>query len=187
MDERFTDRTQAGHRLAKALAHLAGTPGLLVLGLPRGGVVVAAPVAAALDATLDILVVAKAGVPWQPELALGAVSADGHRVVNEDVVRRARLGGDEVDASLAAATDKAAHRCGVAARRTAASRLDRPRGRTRRRRACHRRHRSGCRGGRPPAGSGAGGAGRASCTRGHGQRSAAPGRRSGRTDRPETV
>ena len=110
MDERFTDRTQAGHRLAKALAHLAGTPDLLVLGLPRGGVVVAAPVAAALAAPLDILVVAKAGVPWQPELALGAVSADGHRVVNEDVVRRARLGSDEVDASLAAATGKAAHR-----------------------------------------------------------------------------
>ncbi len=108
MDERFTDRMQAGRRLAQALSHLAGTPGLLVLGLPRGGVVVAAPVAAALGAPLDILVVAKAGVPWQPELALGAVSADGLRVLNDSVVRRARLNPDEVDQSLAAATEKAA-------------------------------------------------------------------------------
>ena len=62
---------------------------LVVLGLPRGGVPVAFEVAAALGAPLDVIVVRKLGVPYQPELAMGAIGEDGVRIVNEDVVRRA--------------------------------------------------------------------------------------------------
>ena len=71
----FADRSEAGRRLAEALPPLTGE--LVVLGLARGGVPVAAEVAHALDAPLDVLVVRKVGHPAQPEYALGAVSEDG--------------------------------------------------------------------------------------------------------------
>ncbi|WP_205629240.1 phosphoribosyltransferase family protein [Jiangella muralis] len=80
---------------------------MLVLGLPRGGVAVAAPVAAALGGELDVLVVRKAGVPWQPELALGAVTASGHRVVNDAVVRGVRLRPTELEWVLRRAQEEA--------------------------------------------------------------------------------
>jgi putative phosphoribosyl transferase len=70
----FTDRTAAGNALAARLAGHAGQHPV-ILGLPRGGVVVAAEVARALHGTLDIVVVRKIGVPWQPELAMGAIAA----------------------------------------------------------------------------------------------------------------
>ncbi|WP_040339567.1 phosphoribosyltransferase [Candidatus Blastococcus massiliensis] len=75
----FRDRVDAGRALAARLAELAG-PDLVVLGLPRGGVVVAAEVARALGGVLDVVVVRKVGVPWQPELAMGAVAAVGDDV-----------------------------------------------------------------------------------------------------------
>ncbi|WP_406088146.1 phosphoribosyltransferase family protein [Kitasatospora purpeofusca] len=87
---RFTDRTDAGHRLAARLAHLRG-PGTVVVALPRGGVPVAAEVAAALGAPLDICVIRKLGVPYQPELGMGAIGEDGVRVLNEQVLRPARV------------------------------------------------------------------------------------------------
>src|SRR5436309_3552666 len=84
----FRDRREAGRRLAERLAGLrASSP--LVLGLPRGGVPVAYEVAKALRAPLDILVVRKLGVPFQPELGMGAVGEDGVRVLNADVLRQA--------------------------------------------------------------------------------------------------
>lgn len=76
----FLDRRDAGRRLAEHLGQLipaAPPPGLLVLGLPRGGVVVAAEVARVLQTELDVLVVRKVAHPSRPELALGAVTADG--------------------------------------------------------------------------------------------------------------
>jgi putative phosphoribosyl transferase len=82
----FADRTEAGHRLA---AELPALDRPLVLGLPRGGVPVAAAVAAGIGAHLDVFVVRKLGVPAQPELAMGAVASGGARVVNEAVVRQA--------------------------------------------------------------------------------------------------
>ncbi|NND74188.1 MAG: phosphoribosyltransferase [Ilumatobacter sp.] len=84
----FSDRRDAGRRLAARLQHLRGTPGLVVLGLPRGGVPVAAEVAASLHAPLDVIVVRKLGVPRQPELAMGAIGEDV-RVVNDRVVELA--------------------------------------------------------------------------------------------------
>lgn len=90
----FRDRVEAGRALAARLAGLTG-PDLVVLGLPRGGVVVAGEVAAALGSALDILVVRKVGVPWQPELAMGALAAVGGEV---ETVRDARvLGSLHVD------------------------------------------------------------------------------------------
>jgi putative phosphoribosyl transferase len=80
----FTDRADAGRRLAAKLEHLRGQPAV-VLGLPRGGVPVAFEVARALGAPLDVIVVRKLGVPYQPELAMGAIGEDGVRVVNERV------------------------------------------------------------------------------------------------------
>jgi putative phosphoribosyl transferase len=86
----FRDRLDAGRRLAVRLRHLRGES-VVVLGLPRGGVPVAAEVARALDAPLDVIVVRKLGVPFQPELAMGAVGEDGALVVNERVVRRVHV------------------------------------------------------------------------------------------------
>jgi predicted phosphoribosyltransferase len=83
----FIDRMDAGRRLAKALAHYtAQRP--VVLALPRGGVPVAAEVATVLDAPLDLILVRKIGVPFQPELAMGAVVDGGKPVIvrNEDVI-----------------------------------------------------------------------------------------------------
>jgi putative phosphoribosyl transferase len=93
----FRDRREAGRRLAERLSGLrASSP--LVLGLPRGGVPVAFEVANALGAPLDILVVRKLGVPFQPELGMGAVGEDGVRVLNPDVFRQAGV----TEAQLAA-------------------------------------------------------------------------------------
>jgi putative phosphoribosyl transferase len=76
--KRFADRRAAGRALA---ARLTRPPGdVVVLGLPRGGVVVAVEVAAALGAPLDVLLVRKLGLPWQPELAMGAIAAAGDSV-----------------------------------------------------------------------------------------------------------
>jgi putative phosphoribosyl transferase len=81
---RFADRQDAGRALGRRLGE--GPHGgvrrldLVVLGLPRGGVVVAVEVAIALDAPLDVLVVRKLGLPWQPELAMGAIAAVGDSV-----------------------------------------------------------------------------------------------------------
>ncbi|MGE5760050.1 MAG: phosphoribosyltransferase family protein, partial [Gemmatimonadota bacterium] len=82
----FLDRVDAGRRLAARLQHLRGQP-VVVLGLPRGGVPVAFEVAQALDAPLDVIVVRKLGVPFQPELGMGAIGEGGVTIVNRDVVR----------------------------------------------------------------------------------------------------
>jgi predicted phosphoribosyltransferase len=78
---RFADRRAAGQALGERLSAEGGRGGdTVVLGLPRGGVLVAAGVAAALAAPLDVLVVRKLGLPWQPELAMGAIAAVGDAV-----------------------------------------------------------------------------------------------------------
>jgi predicted phosphoribosyltransferase/pimeloyl-ACP methyl ester carboxylesterase len=81
----FADRSEAGELLARRLRHYAGRPDAIVLGLPRGGVPVAAIVARALGAPLDALVVRKLGTPGQKELAVGAIAPGGVRVINRDV------------------------------------------------------------------------------------------------------
>ncbi len=93
----FANRTDAGRRLAARLARLPREH-LVVLGLPRGGVPVASEVAAALDVPLDVILVRKLGVPYQPELAMGAIGEDGVRIINEEVVRRADVSVPEFEA-----------------------------------------------------------------------------------------
>ena len=82
----FRDRVDAGQVLAGELERYRGTDAL-VLGLPRGGVVVAAEVARRLDAELDVIVARKLGAPVSPELAIGAVTADGVQVLNSALIR----------------------------------------------------------------------------------------------------
>jgi predicted phosphoribosyltransferase len=79
----FSDRRDAGERLAHLLAAYRDGSDLLVLGIPRGGVPVAAPVARALGASLDVIFVRKHGVPGFEELAIGATASGGFRVINE--------------------------------------------------------------------------------------------------------
>ena len=93
----FADRADAGRRLAAELEHLRGEQ-VVVLGLPRGGVPVALEVAQALGAPLDVIVVRKLGVPFQPELGMGAVGEDGVRVINWEVVRVAGVSENELAA-----------------------------------------------------------------------------------------
>ena len=90
----FVDRAEAGERLAPLLAHLRDRDPV-VLGIPRGGVPVAAAVARALDAPLDIVVVRKLGAPAHPEFGVGAVGEDGVRVLDEAVVRSLGVTGIE--------------------------------------------------------------------------------------------
>jgi predicted phosphoribosyltransferase len=102
----FPDRRTAGRDLAARLGHYAGREDVLVLGLPRGGVPVAAEVAAALRAPLDVFVVRKLGVPGQEELALGAVASGGARVLNDSVVWSYGISGSEIDVIAARALDE---------------------------------------------------------------------------------
>ncbi len=81
----FADRVDAGRRLAAGLQHLRGQD-VVVLGLPRGGVPVAEEVARSLGAPLDVIVVRKIGVPFQPELGMGAIGEDGVRIVDVGVM-----------------------------------------------------------------------------------------------------
>lgn len=95
----FVDRTDAGRQLAKALAAYKDKRAI-VLALPRGGVPVAAEIARALDAPLDLILVRKIGVPFQPELAMGAV-VDGKEPIvvrNEDVIALTGVGEQEFNA-----------------------------------------------------------------------------------------
>lgn len=93
----FTDRVDAGRQLAERVRHLAGED-VVVLGLPRGGVPVAFEVAQVLEAPLDVAIVRKLGVPFQPELAMGAVGEGGARCIDEAVVRNAGVLDGELEA-----------------------------------------------------------------------------------------
>ena len=103
----FRDRTDAGRQLAELVADRLGsssypvdTARTVVMGLPRGGVPVAALVAKALGAPLDVLVVRKIGVPWQPELAMGAVGESGAVVLNDGVVSSSGVSPDELESLI---------------------------------------------------------------------------------------
>ncbi|HEV8524583.1 MAG TPA: phosphoribosyltransferase, partial [Terriglobales bacterium] len=97
--------THAGRELAAKLKHYANQPGVLVLALPRGGVVVGFEVARALNAQLDVFLVRKLGVPGQWELALGAIASGGIRVLNEEVLQVLPVS-EEVIENIAAAEQR---------------------------------------------------------------------------------
>jgi putative phosphoribosyl transferase len=91
----FADRSDAGRRLAERLIDFAGAD-VVVLGLPRGGVPVAFEVAEKLPAPLDVIVVRKLGVPFQPELGMGSIGEGDVRIINEDVLRVAGVDPSEL-------------------------------------------------------------------------------------------
>ncbi|MFP5257178.1 MAG: phosphoribosyltransferase [Acidimicrobiia bacterium] len=116
---RFVDRTDAGRRLAQLIGD-RGQPPPVVVALPRGGVPVAAEIARALGAPLDVLVVRKLGHPQQPELGVGAVGEGGVTVLNEALLRRTELDPAALSAIEAREREEVA-------RRVARYRGDRPR------------------------------------------------------------
>jgi putative phosphoribosyl transferase len=113
----FADRGEAGEQLAAALSDLAG-PDLVVLGIPRGGVEVAAVVAERLGAPLDVVIPRKVGAPGNPELGLGAV-AEGVQVLDARLIRVLGVSSDYLRAEIAAQEEEIR-------RRASAYRGDRP-------------------------------------------------------------
>lgn len=97
----FTDRDEAGQLLAAELAKRKLPESTIVLALPRGGVPVAYPIAKALRVPLDIVVVRKLGVPWQPELAMGAIAGGSPPMIDWELVRSLRITQKEIDAVVA--------------------------------------------------------------------------------------
>ena len=98
---RFRNRAEAGHALAAELSVYAGRDDVTVLGLPRGGVPVAAEVAKALGAPLDVFLVRKLGVPGHEELAFGAIALGGSRVLNRDVVATLGIDAETIEEVVA--------------------------------------------------------------------------------------
>ena len=117
----FADRHDAGRRLGAGLRSLA-EQSPIVFGLARGGVPVAAEVAAALGAPLEVLVVRKIGAPRQPELAIGAIAEDGTVVLDAGMARRVRMSQTKLDRALARETSEVRRR--VERYRDGRSRLD---------------------------------------------------------------
>jgi len=97
MRARFRDRRDAGRRLAGKLREYAGRDDVIVLALPRGGVPVGFEIAIALQVPLDVFVVRKLGLPWHEELAMGALASGGVRVLDEDLIRVARVSYDDIE------------------------------------------------------------------------------------------
>ena len=107
----FADRREAGRQLAHRLIPNASLEPLVV-GLPRGGVPVAAEVADRLGAELDVIVVRKLGCPWQPELGIGAIAEGGVRVLNDALVEEVGISRDQLDAETAREGAELARRVG---------------------------------------------------------------------------
>jgi putative phosphoribosyl transferase len=97
MSKRFRDRAEAGEQLAQKLLAYAGTSQAIVLALPRGGVPVAAPIAATLQLPLDLCLVRKLGVPGNPELAMGAIDLHGRRYLNNQIIAEFRISPASID------------------------------------------------------------------------------------------
>jgi putative phosphoribosyl transferase len=98
----FQDRAEAGRVLADRLTKYAGSPDVVVLALPRGGVPVGFQVARSLGAPLDVLSVRKLGVPGREELAMGAIAGDGTQVINQQIVRELGIAEGKLQAVAAA-------------------------------------------------------------------------------------
>jgi putative phosphoribosyl transferase len=97
----FADRVHAGRALAGRLRAFAGRADVIVLALPRGGVVLGFEVAVALRAPLDVLVVRKLGVPGHSELAMGAIASGGAQVLSQDVIEMLGISDTAIEAVAA--------------------------------------------------------------------------------------
>ncbi|GMV49373.1 MAG: putative phosphoribosyltransferase [Nitrospira sp. OLB3] len=99
-DAMFRDRRDAGRALAQALSKYKDDPAVIVVALPRGGVVIGYEISLALHLPLDVLVVRKLGTPVNPELAMGALAETGYRYLNEDVIRTYGVTVEQLDAEV---------------------------------------------------------------------------------------
>jgi len=110
----FRDRSEAGRLLGAELAARKPEKNAIVLALPRGGLPVGVEVAAALKAPLDVVVVRKVGVPWQPELAMGAIAGStiggSTQVLDQQLIRDLRIKEAEVNAVIARETKEVERR-----------------------------------------------------------------------------
>jgi predicted phosphoribosyltransferase len=100
IDLPYRNRSEAGRLLAEELANYKSKADVVVLGLPRGGVPVAAEVASALHAPLDVVVVRKLGVPFQPELAMGAIAGDDTQLIDKQLVHALDLTDEDVETAV---------------------------------------------------------------------------------------
>jgi len=106
----FRDRAEAGRLLGARLAESSFPKDAIVLGLPRGGVPVASEVAQTLGLPLDVIVVRKLGVPWQPELAMGAIASGGVLVLDQSLIRMEGISQEDVEAVAAREEQEAERR-----------------------------------------------------------------------------
>lgn len=97
----FRDRREAGRLLGEKLSFLKGKENLLVLAIPRGGVVVGSEVAKALGAPLDVYITRKIGAPYNPELAIGAIASDGTLILDRSLASRLGVSEEYVKAQSA--------------------------------------------------------------------------------------
>lgn len=97
----FRDRQEAGRLLAEKLSFLKGQKNLLVLAIPRGGVVVGSEVAKALGAPLDVYITRKIGAPYNPELAIGAIASDGTLILDRSLASRLGASQEYIEAQSA--------------------------------------------------------------------------------------
>jgi putative phosphoribosyl transferase len=109
----FRDRKDAGRQLAERLSPLKGDPNVIVLGIPRGGVVVAAEIARELDAPLDVLIAHKIGLPENPEFAVGAVTSTGEVYIDEETLDELKIDRDEIARAVEKWGDEVAHRVAI--------------------------------------------------------------------------
>ncbi|MFW5801505.1 MAG: phosphoribosyltransferase [Spirochaeta sp.] len=93
---KFTNRKDGGEKLAEKLSAYADIAGVIVLGLPRGGVPVAGEVARRLHAPLDVFLVRKIGTPGREELAMGAIASGGSRVLNQNVISQLNISEEDI-------------------------------------------------------------------------------------------
>ncbi len=105
----FTDRREAGQKLAQKLIHYQGK-NPLILAVPRGGVPVGLEIQALLGGDLDVIIPRKVGVPGQPELALGAVTADGGFLLNREIAESLNISEQDVSAEIKAAREETKRR-----------------------------------------------------------------------------
>jgi putative phosphoribosyl transferase len=97
MYKKIRDRAAGGQQLAQELLAYSQHPAAIVLGLPRGGVPVAYPIAKMLQLPLDLCLVHKLGVPGDPEVAMGAIDLQGNRWLNERIITELQIAPDEID------------------------------------------------------------------------------------------
>lgn len=109
----FKDRQDAGRQLALRMPHFKGRTDLVVLGIPRGGVIVADEVARALGAPLDVLITHKLGAPFNPELAIGAIASDGTFMLDDALVRELQIPAPEIELERARQTRELTRRVQV--------------------------------------------------------------------------